>query len=418
MLGYEDGDGAGGFGDDEEGAEVASRRTGASSVSRGGLGPATPTTAATASPPRDYLHAGESPEQVPATPLSPANDGNLLMSTAGNTPLHRPPSSVAQRQPVVFLTESMAAPPPNVFRPASSMSTRCKTPDVTQFQRRPRPHAERGGGEFRDCDCTDRSTDDELDTVKEAFEGEDSQAAQARLECWRRGFAKTKVLTRGRLEARLVERRVEREAVCDDRRHFGALVKEAELGGSEWRINRQSRCTTPSVSSMWHTHFTSMAKDGHVLLQARNEYVALCDACEAIRFPANADDEVIAEEIRQRFVAGERLTPAFVLDVMRRHASVMLSKKITVKLLDVLRQHAKVPTTDFLQALQELTHKLQRQHKTAALSDPSLLRHRPVAHEVDSLVKRLQKLLGAATAAAHAGATGIMPSASVSIAPL
>ena len=296
------------------------------------------------------------------------------------------------------------------------MSQRCKTPDVSLFQPHARPHTSQD--EYHDCSCTDRSTDDELEKVPDLYGPTEASAAAAeRLDCWRRGFAKTKVLARSRLESRLCERRSERAALCEDRRHFSALTKDAESQGKEWRVNRQTNLTTPAGASMWHTHFDRMGQDAADLLAAREAYVALCDACASIRFPATAEDEALAEEVRGHFMRSQLLSPEFVLDLLNRHATAILSRKPAVRFVDLLRQHAAVPTTDFLQALQRHTSKILRAAKIAedrkrrqgavgASSDPDAFASSsrgPIAHEVENLMKRLHKLLGGGGGGAPTG---------------
>jgi hypothetical protein len=303
-------------------------------------------------------------------------------------------------KPTAFLTETLASgigaqdKGGIASRPLTSMSQRCKTPDVSRFETRARPHAE-VEGEYFDCSCSDRSTDDELEVLSDAFKGEPAVGAASRLDCWTRGFAKVKVLTRSRLESRLQERRFERETVCNDRKHFGDLARDAESNGKEWRVNRQNRSSTPNRASVWHKHFTTLEQDVKRLNDALRLYVTVCDGCAKLNWPATSEDEVMALEIRQQFVDHMGLSADFVIGLINRRADAIFARSVTVKVVDFLRQQAGVPPKQVLGVVQGHVNRLHRQ--TAAIVAQAqhqavhFLPPRLVAPEADLLLRRLQK---------------------------
>ena len=203
---------------------------------------------------------------------------NSSISSPARTPV---PDSGGLTPDTFFLTET------------ATMGERCQTPSLARYQRPPRPHSK--PGEYNDCDCTDRSTDDDISDdeewnrklkklpPKEAEHLErermksSSLRAGRKLSLWQRRFRLATVRGLSSLNSLLEEREEHRQFACTDRTHLDKMTHDAEEVGADWLISRRQRSTTPHHASVWQPIFQSIGDYETHVARVRDIYVTLCD---------------------------------------------------------------------------------------------------------------------------------------------
>lgn len=194
-----------------------------------------------------------------------------------------------------------------------SAMERVNIPSLAPFEKPPRPHS--AEGEFLDCDCTPRLTDDEWGAGSETGSAGGSPSPEAskkrnvqlgsaaraekRLELWHREFMVANVHARCALQSLLDERAEMRDFVLSEREHLNLVVHEAELSGADFHVSRRHRCTTPMKSSMWSPVYRFIGDDTRHVVDNVTQFCALLDRCEENSFPSEPWEKEMLEDVRK-----------------------------------------------------------------------------------------------------------------------
>eukprot|EP00744_Colponema_vietnamica_P015756 GILI01022096.1.p1 GENE.GILI01022096.1~~GILI01022096.1.p1 ORF type:complete len:715 (+),score=104.62 GILI01022096.1:72-2147(+) len=246
----------------------------------------------------------------------------------------------------------------SLTQPATLMSRAC-TPNLDPFKRPDRTLMVHG--EFADCSCSDRSTDDEgdlgseiradraakrkgvddkLQTLRDRrrskrsasrnSDGRSSEDDEARsdeerraarldartldrdmgepliadraavaLRYWQDRFRKANVEARAHLNHRLAEREQHRAFVTNERTHLHLLASQAEGAAKQIALVRQARSTTPTDASVWAPVFDTVEGDRKYLSVAQEQFISFCEFCVGKQFPSDDHEMEFILELRQ-----------------------------------------------------------------------------------------------------------------------
>jgi hypothetical protein len=303
-------------------------------------------------------------EEVSSEPSSPDEESISFVSASEHsrvldsqtTHQHRPNSRQRQSgtSDTFVLTQSVADGEHSVT------STSQAHLDLAPFMRPPRPHSV--AGTYVDCDCTDRSTDDEnpcfglgrppitsskthgrkedpekgesddegkkddkgadgTEKKKKKKKSADSSSnllmgsatrADQRLALWRRDFEMTSVHAQSCLSSILAEREELRRFILEDRQHLDLVTSEAEIAAEEFRVARHHRCTTPSRGSMWAPVFAAIGDGSRRVAGLVAAFSDLLEQCREVQFPCTSWEVQLLEGIRERCIkaAEAHISPA------------------------------------------------------------------------------------------------------------
>ncbi len=224
-------------------------------------------------------------------------------------------------QGVFNLTEASAFPP---------MAQRCRTPALAPFTVPPRPHSVEG--EFNDCDCTPRSTDDELSEDDEKNILSADHAAK-KLSRWHRQFELTTVRGLATLHSVLKEREEQRSVTCHHRTGLEQIAVNGEAAGAGWLISRQSVNTTEKHSSIWAPAFEIIGVHEKLVATNRDLYVAICDSAAAdFNIPSEPIEVDVLLLLRDRFIRCSDARPPAKVSPMRSRENSRASTPATTSL--------------------------------------------------------------------------------------
>ena len=242
--------------------------------------------------PSSHENSASSPS-ISALPLKVNTDSDLSQfdrcsPNSGSAQQARVPSTQE-----TFMTESRC----------HSAIEKCRLPELDVFDLPRRPHSL--SGEFVDCDCTPRLTDDEMgilglrdntstDKRNSSFLGSAARA-EKRVELWHRDFIVSNVRARRALQSRVDEREERRSFVINEREHLNFVTSEAEKTGADYHISRSNRCTTPAKGSMWDQVMDAIGDDRRHIMKNLDNYIGFCDFCSKLThaFGVERDEEGI-----------------------------------------------------------------------------------------------------------------------------